>query len=125
MLLLTLLLLATSSLADSNDNRAPSQIDCKAERVALLRTLKPVINPDATLESKEDADPTTVQFFYIKDLPVAKSHVSEDGQVIYISRAIAEDANAVAKLFAAAVDRLLVLKLGAVCPPLQVPAAGT
>jgi len=57
MILLILLVLATGSPASNDDTRAHRQIDCKAERIALLKSIKPVVNPDATLESKEDSDP--------------------------------------------------------------------
>ncbi|QRP63157.1 hypothetical protein I6J77_13680 [Rhodanobacter sp. FDAARGOS 1247] len=125
MLFLILLALATASPPNPVANEARQQIDCKAERVALLRSIKPVVNPEATLESKEDKDPNTVEFFYIKDLPTTQARVSEDGQVISIPLAMAEDTTVVAKLFATAIDRLLVLKIGAVCPSVQIPAAGT
>ncbi len=100
------------------------QVDCKTERTTLLKSIKPMVQPNATLESKEDKDPSTVEFFFVKDLPIEQSHVSEDGQVIYISSAATDDGVG-AKLFAAAIDRLLELKIGKVCPPTQISESGT
>jgi hypothetical protein len=118
MRLLAFLLLASSG-ASKPDATLPDQVDCKAERIALLKSVKPLVDPDASLESKEDNDPNTIEFFFVKALPAEQSHVSEDGQAIYISdEASAEDLGA--RLFAAAVDRLLESKIGKVCPPIQI-----
>ena len=118
MILPILLALLAVASAKSGDTTMLSETDCKAERVALLKTIKPLVNPNATLESKEDQDPNTVEFFYVENLPAAQAHVSADGQVIYIPLAMAEDTAGGAKLFAAAIDRLLALKIGPVCSPL-------
>lgn len=118
MRLLAFLFLALSG-TSRPDAALHDQVDCKAERIALLKSVKPLVNPDASLASKADDDPNTIEFFFVKDLPAEQSHISEDGQAIYISgRASAEDLGA--RLFAVAVDRLLESKIGKVCPPIQI-----
>jgi len=99
-------------------------VDCKAERIALLESIKPTVDPDATIETLQDNDPATVQFLVIKDMQISESHISENGQVIYLSQEAligdGADPKFVARLFSKAVDRLLELKIGPVCPPIEI-----
>jgi hypothetical protein len=100
-------------------------VDCKAERVALLSSIQPIVHPDAAADAKEDSDPSTVEFFFVKDLPQNKARVSENGQALYVPEGGGDDM-ARAELFAIALDRQLALKVGSnVCPPLHIPKAGT
>lgn len=94
----------------------------------MLKSIQPMVTPDATLETLPDNDPRTVQIFVIAGAPVGSGSVSENGQVIYLPAAatLSPDADHIgAKLFALATDRLLSLKVGNVCQPLHIPTDGT
>lgn len=113
---------ATGATTDAATKAAP--VDCREERIALLRTLKPVLNPDATPDTPADDDPDTVQFFVLPDLAAGDGRVSPDGQIVYLPKtATDEPANDAvgANLFAKAVDIRLAQRIGDVCAPL-VPA---
>ncbi|HJY08996.1 MAG TPA: hypothetical protein VJ323_21935, partial [Bryobacteraceae bacterium] len=109
---MTYLILAALLAASASSSASP--IDCHAERVALVKTLHPVVVPDATLESHPDDDPDTVEFFVVAGVPANSGRVSQDGQAIYIPAAVMSgpDANDTigANLFALAIDQLLSLK---------------
>ncbi|RYZ71801.1 MAG: hypothetical protein EOP91_09920 [Lysobacteraceae bacterium] len=125
LLLIALLLAGTE--AQSAHSAVP--IDCKAERVALLQSIQPLVIPDATLATPPDNDPRTVQFFIISGAAANSGSVSKDGQVIYLPASAADGPDADdtigAQLFAQATDRLLSLKFGDVCAPLQIPSGGS
>jgi hypothetical protein len=124
---MTFLILAALLAATASTSAPP--IDFRAERITLVKSVHPVVVPDATLESRPDSDPNTVQFFVVAGIPVNSGHISQDGQAIYVpaSAMSGPEANDTigAKLFALALDRLLSLKIGSACPPIQVPASST
>jgi len=121
--LLLIIILNSSSLTVSSLDQATVTIDCKAERLTLLESIRPIVDPDATLETMQDDDPATVQMLVIKNMPINHSYVSDNGQVIYISEEglIGEnvDPKFGARLFSKAIDRLLELKIGLLCPSIE------
>jgi len=124
MLIASAVLLALAAAASpGSDSHAP-EIDCKAERIALLKSLKPIAYPDAKPDAKEDADPLTLELFYVTGLSAGDAHVSSNGQCIYLPPS--EDPTLGTRLFASAIDHILALKVGpGACPPIRVPAHGT
>ena len=122
--LVLIIVLSSTSLTELSSDQATVTVDCKAERIALLESIKPTVDPRATLDTPQDSDPATIQFLVIKDMPIIDSHISDNGQVIYVSEEglIGENADPKfgARLFSKAVDRLLELKIGPVCPPIEI-----
>jgi hypothetical protein len=114
---------------ENTPSQQAQNVDCKDERIAILKSIKPIVDPKATLATTPDNDSQTIQFFVVPDLAVNAGHVSQDGQVIYLPLAatVGPEADEIvgAKLFAQAVDKLLSLKYGDVCSPLKVQPGGT
>jgi hypothetical protein len=121
------ILLATSSGAALPPD--PAAFDCQAARVELMRSLKPTVDPRASLEAPEDQDPNSVQFLVVEGLQASEGRVSSNGQVIILPMAAVEgpEANNLigAKLFARAVDILLAQKTDSRCAPSVVNPGGT
>lgn len=123
---LAILFAATAATADAP---ASEPIDCKAERIALMRMLKPIVDPRAVVTTPEDGDPSTVQLLVVEGLALSEGRVSPNGQIIILPLAatVGPEANELigAKLLAQAVDNILAQKVGDRCEPLQVGPAGT
>ena len=121
------ILLAASAASAPEPSRA--NLDCRSARIELVRTLKPVVNPEATLSTPEDDDPDTVQFLVIDGLRASEGSVSPNGQVIYLPRASLDgpeaDESIGVRLFARAIDILLAQQVGNRCDPLEVGPART
>ncbi len=128
---MTSLILVALLAASASPSAVPSAppLDCRAERITLLKSIQPLVVLEATLQSRPDNNPNTVEFFIVAGMPIGSGTVSEDGQAIYVPGAAMsgpnEDPQILARLFGLAIDRLLVLKIGKVCSPLQVPASST
>ncbi len=99
-------------------------VDCKAEKIALLKESTPIVHAGANLTAKPDQDSHTIEFFIIKDLAPEASYTSADGQAIHVSESgmnSTKDGSYGAKYFAQAVDRKLAIKLGSACPAIAIP----
>lgn len=119
--------LATSLSGSAAAPAAPP--GCDAARTEILLSSRPVVDPDAREDSVADADPTTIQMFFVDGLSEDQARVSPDAQVIYVPRKAAleeEPANAlIPRLFLQAVDRRVELKFGLKCVPLEPAPSGT
>ena len=122
MISLVLAAILTAAVAGS-DSPPSAPLNCDAARTEILLSSRPVVDPDARRDSVADADPATIQMFFVDDLSEDQARVASDGQVIYVPRKAALDedpANAlIPRLFLQAVDRRVEVQFGLKCAPLE------
>lgn len=126
-IVLTILMVSTQPLQLAEHTPAIPERDCVMQRQKVATSTKPIVNPRATFESRQDTDPATVEMWVIADLPESEMRVSHDGQIIYLSDAVfVERADEttdkrIGRLIAEAVDHRLALEYGPGCPALDIP----
>jgi hypothetical protein len=126
-IVLTILMVSTQPLQPAEHTPAIPERDCVMQRQKVATSTKPIVNPRATFESRQDTDPATVEMWVIAGLPESEMRVSHDGQIIYLSDAVfvvrADETTdkRIGRLIAQAVDHRLALEYGPGCPALDIP----
>jgi hypothetical protein len=123
-LLLLFALAAPAAPVDADDAARALRLRCAEARLDMMLATRQEVVAGATRDAAVDADPDTVQFFVVADLAIADSHVSADGQGIWIALAAMEgphaDPTLVADLYKEAMSRRVKAKLpecAAAAPP--------
>ncbi len=126
-IVLTTLMISTQPQQPIQQAPTIPERDCIMQRQKVANSTKPLVNPRATSELRQDTDPATVEMWIFAGLPESEMRVSNDGQVIYLSDAVfverADEAadKRIARLIAVAIDHRLALEYGPGCPALDMP----